>query len=288
MRPEIDDLVARSFRVLCRRSPVKQGLSLLAAAIRPAFRADGIVEVTLGAPSFFAELDLRDRIQYLMYMRGHHELDTERLVARNLGSGSTFVDVGANIGYFSLLASAIDPHAAIYAFEPLPRNATRLRRNVALNPSSSIVVKEMALSDREGTADLVSADEAGESGWNHIGLASASDHASCRVRTTTLDAMVRDEGIPLPTFLKIDVEGHELAVLRGAAATLGAKGRRQVVIEINEPCLAAQGTSGDEINALLLGHGYRCFQIGRGGAIKPTAKPNPARRERNFYYVKES
>lgn len=174
-------------------------------------------------------------------------------------------DVGANIGLISLLlASGHIKPKAIHAFEPEPRNAAALKRNIQLNNlESRVAAHELALADHEGTATLHVCGETGE------GRHSLMDHDSLNRRSisielTTMAAFAKREQV-VPTFIKIDVEGAEMQVLFGMESLLRNHSVRDLFIEVHPQWL---GDEVDEhfIEKWLLKRGYRqVWSMGRQG-----------------------
>ncbi len=129
-----------------------------------------------------------------------------------LKPGLIVYDVGANVGYYTLLAARYCPAGRIFAFEPLPSNVELLKRHVDLNGVRHAVIHECAVSNREGEALF----RAGPT--NAMGhLASQGD---MRVRVSTLDAMIERGEIMEPDLIKMDIEGGEVDAVRGAMALL--------------------------------------------------------------------
>lgn len=142
---------------------------------------------------------------------GTYERDVQRLFGERIRPGSVVWDVGANAGFFTLLAAKLaGPSGSVYAFEPLPRNLDHLRRHLALNDVRNVHVVPLAVSDRAGTARFA----IGES----PAMGGLATHGDFEVQTTTLDEM--SATIPAPAFIKMDIEGGEHAALRGAASLL--------------------------------------------------------------------
>ena len=171
---------------------------------------------------------------------------SERFVAKTVQGGDWFVDVGANIGLFSLLAAGkCGPFGRVFAFEPNPSVADLLMESAALNwCHDRIVVKRIALSDftgkmrlhipenRTGDVRILRDDAAIET---EAGSAAARtsrflpDETVIEVETDTLDALFP---LDLPIkILKIDAEGHEANVLSGAKRLLSAKAFDYIMIE---------------------------------------------------------
>jgi FkbM family methyltransferase len=150
---------------------------------------------------------------------GIYEADKMATVLKLLTSGSTFVDVGANVGDYSLLAARIVGHAGkVLCFEPEPRNRYWLQRAIDLNGYGNIEVYAVALSDRNGQVPLY----LGEIAGYHSLIPGLPERqaGTISVTTRTLDSLLEELGRDRIDMMKIDVEGAELQVLRGARATL--------------------------------------------------------------------
>ena len=126
--------------------------------------------------------------------------------------GFTFVDIGANVGLYSLFVASCVSDARILAIEPQPGILDRLRFNLAANPLVKVDVLPIALADREGTIELVL--DANDSGGTHVETATRSEAGpSVAVPCKPLVSVLRDAGISSIDALKIDVEGAEDIVL---------------------------------------------------------------------------
>jgi FkbM family methyltransferase len=132
--------------------------------------------------------------------------------------GDTFFDVGANVGFFTILgARLVGPTGSVVAFEPQPETREALLGNVALNGFSNVVVDPRAISNSSGTAVL---------DWRNLPTARLvrdSQHGTGRsvsVSTTSIDDFLAEYPSLAPRVVKIDVEGHEIAVLQGMKRTL--------------------------------------------------------------------
>jgi FkbM family methyltransferase len=153
------------------------------------------------------------------YALGTSEPLVQQALADLLRPGMTFYDVGANVGFFSMIAARrVGQSGGVHAFEPLPVNATALAHNVELNGFANVQLVEAAVGRETGRAELAVTEESVQA---HL-VAIASTVPTLRtieVAVTTIDAEVA-AGRPAPDVVKIDVEGAELAVLEGMAATL--------------------------------------------------------------------
>ncbi|MBF0272704.1 MAG: FkbM family methyltransferase [Magnetococcales bacterium] len=168
------------------------------------------------------------------------EPDTVAWLEKTIQTDSVLYDVGANVGYYSLYAVAMRTGAKAVAFEPAPLNVARLNHNIHVNRQGNAVMAfPIALSDetgvmRFGNSYFVSG------GWSHAGIDGRKPSASGETFFTgciayTLDDFLRAATfLPHPTHLKVDVDGPELKVLRGAAATLADPRLRHLLIEMRD------------------------------------------------------
>lgn len=165
-------------------------------------------------------------------------------------------DVGANIGVISLLiATGQNKPAAVHAFEPEPRNAVALRRNVSLNGlESRMIVHELALADRDGTATLHVGGDIGD-GRHSLLDHYATDRQTISIDLTTATTFTQKQGIA-PTFVKIDVEGAEMQVLHGMEPLLLDRSIREIFMEVH-PGWLGDGLDEHSIEQWLAERGYR-------------------------------
>lgn len=165
-------------------------------------------------------LDLREKMCLgIFFDRGQpHERGTEALLHYVLKRGHTFVDVGANLGFYARVASSlVGDVGQVYAFEPMPAAFRLLRMNT--DNLTNVTLHDDALSDREGVGEFYVRDHGDASS-----LISDGDGRPIQVKLTTLDKKLSREeiGSRRVDFIKIDVEGAELNVLRGAVKTIQA------------------------------------------------------------------
>jgi len=194
---------------------------------------------------------------------GLYELDTLRLLRRLLKPGDHFADCGANIGYFTLAAATcVGTTGQVHAFEPDPLNRARLETNLAANNSPlQIKIHPVALSDAAGEATLYHPTGQGQNHGEASLFAPANTQTeSYTVRTSRLD----DEIQTPPRLIKMDIEGAELAAIKGMSKLLAASNPPQFIIEHNPESAAAAGhKSGDLFRELRKSNAnYRAFWIG--------------------------
>jgi FkbM family methyltransferase len=181
---------------------------------------------------------------------GLPEWDEMHFVLRYLQDGDRFVDVGANVGVYSLLAATFLEDVSVTAVEPDATTAGRLRENLEVNGARGVHVIECALAARSGTALFTR----GRDSTNRIARLGDPDVVEVPVRT--LDEVTAR--LP-PKLMKIDVEGAELEVLRGASRLLASQEGPVLLFELNR-CCADFGVTPPDIRDHLAGHGYTLFE----------------------------
>jgi FkbM family methyltransferase len=162
---------------------------------------------------------------FVRYLTGDAEPEVQEALAQLVKPGQTVYDVGANIGFFTILCSRlVGPQGRVYAFEPIPQNLVTLRRNIALNGLTNVVVVEKALSASTGTAEMFVSPWSAFHSLNVEGASKQDNHGPQEgeivVETVTLDEFVAQAGVSAPDLIKIDVEGAELIVVEGMRETL--------------------------------------------------------------------
>lgn len=177
-----------------------------------------------------------------------------KAMARFLAPGTSFVDVGANIGLFSILA-AKRFGARVLAFEPSTREIARLKRNMRLN-GVSIELFAIALGDVEGEASL-NTEPAANHMMNTLGAAASenSSHQKCRV--ARFDTLFSDADLLAISLVKIDVEGYEMQVLRGMGSALMRMSSAAFVVEITPTWLQKNGATVEELYSHMERNGFR-------------------------------
>lgn len=190
------------------------------------------------------------------YASGDNELPVQGALAECLRGGDVFYDVGANVGFLTVLgARLVGPSGTVYAFEPVPANAGFVRRNAQANGFAQVHVIEKAVSNRLGAGELTLARYSGGSA-----LASAEPppdaDGTLPVELVTIDDLVGRELLKPPDVVKIDVEGAELEVLEGMATT-AATHRPVVIVEVDAADADALARKQDACERWLQARGYR-------------------------------
>jgi FkbM family methyltransferase len=225
------------------------------------------------------KLDLQvkqlDAVAQGVDLLGIYDLVVTEAIWRLVRPGDTVIDVGANVGYMSLAMMArLARDGRVFAFEPQPGVVDELAHNVAAArarlPGVEAVVRAEALSDTAGPAGLLlPAGSHDNRGLAHIGA--VEDGIPVVMRR--LDEFASELG-PDIALMKIDVEGHEPAVLRGAGALLERGVVRHVIVE-------EHGRYPTEATSLLEGCGYKIFSLDR--SLLRVRLGDPARPRRTFW-----
>ena len=208
------------------------------------------------------ELDKRCIIQRSLYYLGTFEYEfweTEFLEAV-IKPGWCVVDVGANIGYYTLLAAQqVGPSGAVYGFEPSGPVFEQLQRNIELNSMTWAHPVKVALGDTEGTATIPVPER-----WNqHLqGVNVQWKGHTEHIPMTTLDNFLRNAGCSRVHLIKADIEGYEPHLLDGASHTL-EEWRPILMLELNPLTLARYGFDPHDLLSRVELHGYRIFRLRR-------------------------
>jgi len=201
---------------------------------------------------------------------GLYDLAVSETLVRLIHSGDTVIDAGANVGYMTVLSAlAAGPFGRVIACEPHPDLFVVLRRNVdavGRFRSAPVELHNLALGERAGTADLMlPPDFSSNDGVSRIVTGPIGEGRSVPVKVEALDRLIGDR---VTAVLKLDVEGFEIHVLRGAAAALGSRRIRHVVFEDDD-------VGKSQVVRLLQDAGYRVFSVGwtmKGLALSPVER----------------
>ena len=189
---------------------------------------------------------------------GVYEYWKTQLVMDVVKPGMTVVDVGVNKGYFSLLfAKLMNDYGKVLSFEPDPTNCYWIRKSIEANNYKSIKLFQLALSDNDGTASFYPGKK---SGWGSLFFSpygSTPTQKPIIVKTRKLDDLLNEQRIDSIDIIKIDVEGADLMVLKGAHSTL--ERCKHVIMDIDVKSEEAK----KQIFNILSSYGFRIYRIGR-------------------------
>lgn len=250
--------VAPALRLLPATMPGKTRLAKL--ALGPSLRQRDVLirgryDCTFRVPS------LREPVGFYLAVDGVYEVEEVAFALSWLVPGSVFVDVGANVGAFTLPAARkIGPSGAVVAVEPSPGVFPYLEHNVRLNHLSNVRLVQCALLDRDtGSVPFY------EAPTDHFGMGALAAQFNAKpigVPAHTLDAVLCDADIRTVDLLKVDVEGFERDVFAGAEGLLTGDQPPRVLFEFCDWAEARRprGQVGDA-QRLLRGWGYRIWRL---------------------------
>jgi FkbM family methyltransferase len=210
-------------------------------------------------------LDLRDGIEFSIWLRGYFEPSTVTTYRRLIQLGATVLDIGANIGAHTLhLAAATGAGGQVIAFEPTDYAFERLAHNVALNPhlEQRIRLEQTMLVD----SDEAELPRSVVASWPLVPasqlqpLALGRAHSTSGATAMRLDSSLRSLGVDRVDFVKLDVDGHEIDVLRGAPLLL-SRSRPTILFEVAPSQLDGLGRRIEDVLDLLVSFGYRIVTL---------------------------
>ena len=188
--------------------------------------------------------------------------DEATLLRRLVRPGMHVVDVGANIGLYSLfLSSLVSPAGSVLAFEPEPNLFATLRENCGTNNATNVFPFQCALGRANGLATFQRS--AFNSGDNRLGHALVG-HDTVEVKVERFDDLQPNSK---PDFVKVDVQGHELAALSGMEQALAANGKVRVLFEFAPAALRDAGTSPDLLLEFFRQRGFDLYET-EGARLK--------------------
>jgi FkbM family methyltransferase len=235
-------LVVAPIRIYIRLSPIALGKWRLVKMILEPVLSLFPAGMTLFAPVPGGHIPLlySEDLGKTVLIKGSFEAAEISAIVASAEPGSCVADVGANVGLFSIaLARKVAPAGKVFAFEPLPANAERLRRNCENNRVSTVIVYQVALAEHDGVIALRLGSDPAYGSTVEVRPGKASGE-TLTVTCRTLDGVWREAGRPRMSAVKIDVEGAELSVLSGARELLAECG----------PVLLIEAASTSAINEL--------------------------------------
>ena len=182
---------------------------------------------------------------------GLHEFEDMAFTLHVLRQNDLFADVGANIGSYTVLASAVAGSKSI-AIEPVPSTFTHLKNNISINNIEQLV---KLVNGGVGSANAKLQFTRDQDTVNHV-ITDGEDHENAiEVQVSTLDDICKDD---IPLLVKMDVEGFELEALKGAQNILRNDGLQALIIELNGSC-RRYGVTEQEIHQYILSFGFNPY-----------------------------
>ena len=192
-------------------------------------------------------------------------------------AGGVLLDVGANQGAYTRFLHALAPHSPVYAFEPHPQTFRQLQAATIL---PNVMLLNQALGEQEGCVSLF--DQAADDGSTQASLSRAAvglftpDIVEHQVSCTTLDVFLAQQGISDVALLKIDTEGHDLSVLKGAAKAISERRIHAIQFEFIAANIATRVSMRDIFDAL---SGYKLHRLCMNGDLLPMPSYDVKRHE---------
>jgi len=215
------------------------------------------------------KLDPNGPIGAVIRSQGSYEPEVSLFLMRVLRDGDFFVDIGAHVGYFSILAAKlVGKKGQVVSFEPEDNNFEHLQSNIALNDLSNITLFQRPVTEKtEMRTFYINSDgDGGHALWDP-GLFPGNERSKAKpqprnVETITLDAVLSDKVVKnFPKIIKIDTEGAEKNVLEGARVILQEGRVPFVICELHEFGLRQFGTSQEGLRSFMRDYGYETFLL---------------------------
>jgi FkbM family methyltransferase len=207
---------------------------------------------------FKMKLDLNAHVDRNIFFNGGVDIPLHNFIVNNSKDIRTFVDIGANSGYFSLLLAQNNKVANIFAFEPVPHTFKKFKSSVDINKFVNINVLQQCVGDKDGEIDFYISHSSDVSGCKITEFHSNSK--KIKVKINTFDTIVKTVGIKEIDLIKIDTEGAELGILNNAINSLN-EFRPVMVIEFSNKTTAAYGYHPSDIYNFLVKNNYQIFNF---------------------------
>lgn len=238
----------------------------------------GVTEVSSYDKNLKMKLDLDEWIQQHIYFLGYFEPRGIRYIKNQLYEGEVFVDIGANVGAYSLVASGLVGRSGkVIAFEPASKSFLRLSKNISMNGLTNIIPERKAVLDKNSQIELYISNR------HNMGMSSIFHHdsesgISEKVEAISLDDYAEKKNIPRISVIKIDIEGSEMLALRGMGKII-ENFRPRILIELKEETLTESGYQVNDIEEYLIHSGYEKYIINEQGNVSNDLKQQPE----NYY-----
>jgi FkbM family methyltransferase len=213
-----------------------------------------------------------EHIQQQLFWYGYYDKDAAITWEAFINSGAVVLDIGANIGYYSILA--VPKAGSVYSFEPSKASITAFEKNIELNKITNISIQPYALSDRAEASSLYlsSQENSGMTGLRKPHNFSGSTE---QVKVITLDDWMTGKKLNAIDIIKIDVEGAEVNVLKGAVTVL-RQYQPVIFIEVINELLSRFEHTAAELFEFLYQFGYTAFEITAPRQLKQLQQPGEA------------
>ena len=230
-------LLAILFKLILKIKPLrKHYFGIYKKIILPKKLFNNLSFNTTYDSSLLIKVNLSDWIQQQIYFVDYSDLNGISYLKKQLKAGNVFIDIGANIGAYSLIASKlVGSNGKVVSFEPVSLICKQLKQNIKLNNLANIVVEPKAVFDKNTTLELFISDH------QNMGMSSILNHShetgeKQSVQAITIDEYVKIKSLLKIDFIKIDIEGAEINALRGMKQTI-LKFNPIILMEISDGIL---------------------------------------------------
>jgi FkbM family methyltransferase len=241
-----------------------------------------VVSVSSGARF---HVDISDHIQRTLYFFGIYEPAVTTLIQSLLHPGDTFLDVGAHVGYYTILAGLrVGPCGHVHSFEPMPHIFRLLAQNVTLNQLSNVTFNELAVSDKDNMLRmyLPGSHNSGIGSMVHR-PGSSGETIDCLAQR--LDTYWEHHGTGPVTLIKLDIEGGEFFALQGMPRLLSHRPAPDLICEASPSLAERCGYCMEEMLDFVRSFGYRTYEITPHGLVE--LERSDFRDDKNLYFTRK-
>lgn len=252
--------------------------------LKCAFTSNEIVTFKLADGSDF-DYPLRSFIGYALFSNDF-EKNEIAFLRRTLKPGDIFLDIGANGGIYTVIASRqVGPDGHVYAFEPGDRELNLLRHNIELNHLTNVTVIECAVSDQSGAALFAVVRDGALNSLADLNRPEQEIESWHTVKTISVDDFISKYSVPKVDFIKIDVEGAEKLVLEGAKNLMRSKNKIAILFESSDRNEIAFGYSTKQLLFELSQAGLNVYYLDRLNRLQRANNDNKRLGNRIYNFV---
>jgi FkbM family methyltransferase len=211
-----------------------------------------------------------DHVQQQLFWYECYEKPVEAGLQKLLNADSVFIDIGANVGYFSLYASRLAPQGKVIAFEPVSHLFDALQKNIEVNGIKNIQAVKVAIGERNEEREIYLS-AADNTGMSSFGKPENYSGKKELVKIFSFDAWFAASALTKVDLIKIDAEGFELAVLKGMKQTI-TRFKPHIVTEVNPQTLAYFQLTGADLLNYAAELSYLPFVVSEEGKLNPAGK----------------
>jgi FkbM family methyltransferase len=217
-----------------------------------AYKLLDIMTLGKGVQKNISGFSVRLPVRYARYFPENYEQDNFDFLKKHCPEGGVVIDIGAHIGLFAVRAAQLTRHTGkVYAFEPTPNTQKLLQGTIALNKMhDSIIPRKEAVAEKDGVTYFYVSDNEGDNSNSLVGYREDKELHKTEVELTSIDSFVRKQNLTRIDFIKIDAEGYEYNVLKGAEETF-LKFRPKAILALHPDGIRSNGNFLEEIYDLL-------------------------------------